>query len=58
MTNAAKLYGATYDTSAENFGEITSVFEVDADWDGFRHHGYCIPTTGEVRIFLEGASCA
>ena len=33
--------GATYSTEKENFGEITNTFEVPADWQGFRYHGYC-----------------
>jgi hypothetical protein len=36
-----RYYGATYSTDAHDFGEIISVFEVDADWDGYRFHGYC-----------------
>lgn len=36
-----KYYGATYSTEKWNFGEILSTFEVDADWQGFRYHGYC-----------------
>lgn len=36
-----KFYGATYSTDAHNFGEIIAVFEVAADWDGYRFHGYC-----------------
>lgn len=41
-------YGATYSTDRENFGEITSIFVVGADWDGYRFHGYCVPTAIEV----------
>ena len=41
-------YGATYSTDSENFGEITSIFEVDANWDGYRFHGYCVPTAEEL----------
>jgi len=33
--------GATYSTEKENFGEITNTFEVPADWQGYRYHGYC-----------------
>lgn len=36
-----KHYGATYSIDAWNFGEIIEIFEVPADWQGFRHHGYC-----------------
>ncbi len=46
-----KYYGATYDTSKECFGEITAVFEVPSDWDGFRFHGYCIPSAEEIAKF-------
>ena len=50
---AAPLYGATYNTeSGEEFGKITSVFQVDADWGGYRHHGYCWPTQEQVEVFL------
>ena len=36
-----KYYGATYSCESHNFGEIIAVFEVPADWDGYRFHGYC-----------------
>ena len=36
-----KYYGATYSTESHNFGEIIDIFPVEADWDGFRYHGYC-----------------
>ena len=36
-----KFYGATYSTESYNFGEIIAVFEVSADWDGYKFHGYC-----------------
>ena len=36
-----QLYGGTYSTDSYNFGEITDVFPVEADWDGYKHHGYC-----------------
>ena len=42
------LYGATYSTDEHNFGEIVNVFEVDADWEGYRFHGYCRLTASEV----------
>ena len=45
-------YGATYNTSPDQFGEITAVFLVDADWQGFRFHGYCLPTAEEVADFF------
>jgi hypothetical protein len=41
-------YGATYSTDPESFGEITVIFEVAADWDGYRFHGYCVPTSEEL----------
>jgi len=41
-------FGATYSTDPENFGEITAIFEVAADWDGYRFHGYCVPTSDEL----------
>ena len=40
--------GATYSTEKENFGEITNTFEVPADWQGFRYHGYCWAPTNPV----------
>ena len=39
--NTMKYYGATHSTEKYNFGEIIAVFEVPADWDGYRFHGYC-----------------
>jgi hypothetical protein len=45
-------YGATYSTDPDNFGEITHVFEVDPDWQGYRFHGYCKPTQEEVEAFF------
>ena len=46
-------YGATYCTeSGADFGKITHVFPVAADWDGYRYHGYCIPTSDEVSTFM------
>ena len=51
--NAAKLYGATYDTNpGEDFGKITGIFPVSVDWDGHRYHGYCVPTPAEVLAFF------
>lgn len=45
-------YGATYCTeSGEDFGKITAIFEVDADWDGYRFHGYCVPTKEDIADF-------
>jgi hypothetical protein len=41
-------YGATYSIDPENFGEITAIFEVNANWDGYRFHGYCVPTSEEL----------
>ena len=38
---SVKYWGATYSTDAWNFGEITSIFVVPEDWEGYRHHGYC-----------------
>ena len=50
-------YGATYSTDPGSFGEITAVFEVEEGWDGFRFHGYCVPTDQEVeKIFFLAAS--
>ncbi|MFA5898086.1 MAG: hypothetical protein WC829_03115 [Hyphomicrobium sp.] len=46
-----KHFGATYCTDADSFGEITSVFEVDPDWTGYRFHGYCTPSDEEVEAF-------
>ena len=45
-------YGATYSTDPGSFGEITAVFEVEEGWDGFRFHGYCVPTDQEVEKFF------
>jgi len=47
-------YGATYSTDPGSFGEITAVFEVEEGWDGFRFHGYCVPTDQEVEKFFLG----
>jgi len=44
-------FGATYSTESHNFGEIISVFPVDADWDGYRFHGYCLPSAEEIKAF-------
>lgn len=44
-------FGATYSTESHNFGEITSVFVVDADWDGYRFHGYCRPSAADIAAF-------
>ena len=53
MTNAAKQFGATYDTNpGEDFGKITGIFPVGADWDGHRYHGYCIPTEDEIKAYF------
>lgn len=41
MSVEERWFGATYSTDSWNFGEITSVFEVSSDWDGWRYHGYC-----------------
>lgn len=35
-----KHYGFTYNTNKKDFGKIISIFEVEPDWEGFRHHGY------------------
>lgn len=51
-----KLYGCTYSTEKHNFGETLEVFEVPADWQGFRHHGYAWATSEEV-AGLELACC-
>ena len=46
------FFGATYCTeSGEDFGRITSVFAVDADWVGYRFHGYFRPSAEEVAAF-------
>lgn len=42
-------YGATYSTDPDTFGEITNVFPVPDDWDGYRFHGYCRPTADEIQ---------
>ena len=47
----AMFFGATYSTESHNFGEINHIFVVDADWDGYRFHGYCVPTAAEVAAF-------
>ena len=44
-------FGATYSTEAHNFGELMSVFVVDADWEGYRFHGYCVPSAADVAAF-------
>ena len=41
-------YGATYETGREGFGEITSIFEVAPDWEGYRFHGYTTPTPSDL----------
>ena len=41
-------YGATYEIIDGQL-VITSVFQVSADWDGYRFHGYCRPTPDEIR---------
>ena len=46
------MFGATYSTEKENFGEILAVFEVPADWQGYRFHGYCWPSQKEVDAFF------
>jgi len=46
------MYGCTYSTDKENFGEIISVFEVEDDWQGFRFHGYAWATEEDIRIFF------
>ena len=40
-------FGATY---VIEDGElvITGVFPVEPGWDGYRHHGYCVPTSEEL----------
>lgn len=52
MTNTTQLYGATYSTDIETFGEVISTFPVDADWDGYRYHGYRWATKKEVGEYL------
>ncbi len=52
MNAAATQYGATYSTEPDNFGQITSVFTVSEDWDGYRFHGYCLPTQEDVAEFF------
>jgi hypothetical protein len=44
MTN----YGAAYVIEDDQL-VITNVFPVDADWDGYRFHGYCRPTLTEIK---------
>ena len=44
-------YGATYCTEGFRFGEITSIFVVDESWDGYRFHGYCVPSAADVAAF-------
>ena len=48
MNTQQQQYGATYQLED---GEmvITGVFPVDADWKGYEFHGYCRPTTEEIR---------
>ena len=48
------LYGATYSTDAENFGEILEIFPVEDDWQGFRFHGYCWPSQQDLDNFFQG----
>lgn len=45
-----KYYGFTYSTEHHNFGEVLEVFEVPANWQGYRHQGY-----GAAPLFLEQA---
>jgi len=47
-----KTYGATYSTETHNFGEIIAVFEVEPDWQGFRFHGYCTPSSDDVAKYF------
>jgi hypothetical protein len=48
-----RFYGATYSTDpGPDFGRITSVFEVEADWDGYRFHGYCRATPEEFAEYF------
>lgn len=47
-----KFYGAKYSTKPYNFGRIEYIFEVGPDWQGYRYHGYCIPTKLEVAEWL------
>ena len=42
-----QAYGATYSIEDDQL-VITHVFPVDADWDGYRFHGYCRPTAEEI----------
>lgn len=46
-------YGATYSTDPDTFGEITAIFNVEPEWDGYRYHGYCRPTPEEVAAFFQ-----
>jgi len=49
----ATQYGATYNTEpGDEFGRITNVFPVPEDWDGYRFHGYCLPTQEDVAEFF------
>ena len=41
--NQAHRFGAVV-----NDGEITSLFPVSNDWDGYRFHGYIRPSRAEV----------
>ena len=46
-------FGATYNTTpGEDFGEITSIFLVDVDWDGYKYHGYCRPNAQELQVYF------
>lgn len=48
------FWGATYNTEpGPQYGEITDVFEVESDWQGFRYHGYCVPTPFEMKEFFD-----
>ena len=47
----SQKYGATYSTERENFGEITHVFPVDDDWQGYTFHGYCWASPSDVAVF-------
>lgn len=48
---SVKMYGATYSTRDENYGEITSVFKIDHDWVGDVFEGYTYITEEEYKYF-------
>ena len=48
MSTTTTNYGAAYVIEDDQL-VITNVFPVDADWDGYRFHGYCRPTLAEIK---------